>query len=142
MPAVLTRDHPDCRDNDFIAAEAAGIKHSHILDPLNIFQNTPPQPDGSFLYGVAMSVAGDHVAFCAERDGIVIVTACSSEPIDAGRSTSLRLEIFKGTWPLTTDLDGAGDSAVDTDVLTCDVTTAIGGEERDRRRNFVNLSVA
>lgn len=33
--------------------------------------------------------------FRAEIDCIVIVTACSSELIDAGRSTPLRLETFE-----------------------------------------------
>ena len=86
--------HPNCRDNYFAAAVRAGIGRAHIPDPVNIFQNTPPRPDGSFFYGVAMSDAGDHVEFRAEIDCIVIVTACSSESINAGRSTPLRLETF------------------------------------------------
>ncbi|MBN34130.1 MAG: Urea carboxylase-related aminomethyltransferase [Rhodospirillaceae bacterium] len=91
--------HPNCRDNYFEAIAGAGIDHANIPDPVNIFQNTPPQADGSFLYGVAMSRAGDHVEFRAEMNCIVVVTACSSELINAGQSTPLRLETFKAKAP-------------------------------------------
>jgi len=89
------KNHPNCRDNYFDAIGRAGIDHANIPDPVNIFQNTPPQADGSFLYGVTMSKAGDHVDFRAEMDCIVIVTACSSPLINAGQSTPLRLETFR-----------------------------------------------
>ena len=93
------KNHPNCRDNYFAAIERAGIKDANITAPVNIFQNTPPRPDGSFLYGAAMSVAGDHVEFRAEMDCIVVVTACSSALINAGKSTPLRLETFKAKAP-------------------------------------------
>lgn len=89
------KGHPNCRDNYFAAIERAGIRHANIPDPVNIFQNTPPRPDGSFLYGVTMSAPGDHVELRAEMDCIVVVTACSSERINAGASTPMRLDIRK-----------------------------------------------
>ncbi|MGY8996962.1 MAG: DUF1989 domain-containing protein, partial [Alphaproteobacteria bacterium] len=89
------KNHPNCRDNYFAAIERAGISHANIPDPVNIFQNTPPRLDGSFQYGVTMSQAGDYVELRAEMDCIVVVTACSSELINAGVSTPLRLETFK-----------------------------------------------
>lgn len=89
------KNHPNCRDNYFAAIERAGVSHVNIPDPVNIFQNTPPRPDGSFQYGVTMSQAGDYVELRAEMDCIVVVTACSSELINAGVSTPLRLETFK-----------------------------------------------
>jgi hypothetical protein len=87
------RNHPNCRDNYFAAIARAGIRHVNIPDPVNIFQNTPARPDGSFLYGVTMSAPGDHVEMRAEMDCIVVVTACSSERINAGASTPMRLEV-------------------------------------------------
>lgn len=89
------KNHPNCRDNYFAAIERAGIAHANIPDPVNIFQNTPARADGTFLLGVTMSAPGDHVDLRAEMDCIVIVTACSSERINAGASTPMRLEIVK-----------------------------------------------
>ena len=89
------KGHPNCRDNYYEAAGRAGIEHVNQPDPVNIFQNTPPRPDGSFFVGVTMTAPGDHVEFKAEMNCIVIVTACSSERINGGASTPLRLEIRK-----------------------------------------------
>ncbi|MSP82960.1 MAG: urea carboxylase-associated family protein [Alphaproteobacteria bacterium] len=89
------KGHPNCRDNYFAAIARAGVRHANIPDPVNIFQNTPARPDGSFLYGVTMSAPGDHVEFRVEMDCMVIVTACSSERINAGASTPMRLEVRK-----------------------------------------------
>jgi len=89
------KNHPNCRDNYYDAAVRAGIRHKNQPDPVNIFQNTPPRPDGSFIIGVTMSRPGDHVELRAEIDCIVIVTACSSERILGGKSTPMRLEVVK-----------------------------------------------
>ena len=89
-------DHPNCRDNYFAAARAAGIEHLVQPDPVNIFQNTPPKPDGSFFVGVTLSRPGDYVTLRAELDCTVILTACSSERILGGKSTPMRLEIYNG----------------------------------------------
>jgi hypothetical protein len=89
-------DHPNCRDNYFAAARAAGIEHANQPDPVNIFQNTPPKPDGGFFVGVTLSRPGDYVALRAELDCTVILTACSSERILGGKSTPMRLEVYDG----------------------------------------------
>ena len=89
-------DHANCRDNYFAAARAAGIDHSVQPDPVNIFQNTPPGPDGTFFVGVTMSKPGDFVTLRVEIDCIVVVTACSSDRILGGRSTPMRLEVYDG----------------------------------------------
>ncbi len=88
------KDHPNCRDNYFRAARAAGIEHVLQPDPVNIFQNTPPAPDGTFFIGVTLSRAGDFVTLRVEFDCIVLLTACSSELIIGGRSTPMRLEVY------------------------------------------------
>ncbi len=87
-------DHPNCRDNYFAAARAAGIDHIVQPDPVNIFQNTPPGPDGAFFIGVTMSEPGDFVSLRAEIDCIVVLTACSSERVLGGKSTPMRLDVY------------------------------------------------
>jgi uncharacterized protein YcgI (DUF1989 family) len=87
-------NHPNCRDNYFIAAGAAGINHVTQPDPVNIFQNTPPAPDGTFFIGVTMSNPGDSVTLRADIDCIVVLTACSSERVLGGQSTPMRLEVY------------------------------------------------
>lgn len=87
--------HANCRDNYFAAIARAGIRHVNIPDPVNIFQNTPARPDGDFIYGATMTKPGDNVELRAEMDCVVVVTACSSELINAGASTPMRLEVRK-----------------------------------------------
>ena len=87
------KDHPNCRDNYFEAAGDAGIGNVLQPDPVNLFQNTPPDADGRFVIGDTLSAAGDHVTLRAEIDCIVILTACSSERIVGGRSTPLLIEV-------------------------------------------------
>lgn len=87
-------DHPNCRDNYLTCAEEMGITHRVVPDPVNLFQNTPLQEDGSFDIRTTPSQAGDYVVFCAQMDIIVMLTACSSERINNGKSTPLRIEVF------------------------------------------------
>lgn len=92
-------EHPNCRDNYFRAMAALGVAaHSHP-DPINVFQNTPVNLNGSYTIGAALSRPGDYIALRANIDLIIALTACSVDiPFEGiqpngGRSTSLRLEI-------------------------------------------------
>ena len=92
--------HPNCRDNYLTAAREAGIKHSFVPDPVNIFQNTPPQLDGVLVSEVTPTKAGDYLVLRADLDLILILTACS---VDIGlnqpngpKSTPLRIEVLRG----------------------------------------------
>ncbi len=87
-------DHPNCRDNYFTAARAAGIEHVVQPDPVNIVQNTPPGADGSFFIGLTMSQPGDFVTLRVDLDCTVVVTACSSDRILGGTSTPMRLSVY------------------------------------------------
>lgn len=87
-------DHPNCRDNYFQAAAEAGMARSLKPDPVNFFQNTPVTPDGSISSYVTMSRPGDYVVLRAEMDIILILTVCSTEIINQGKSSPLRIEIF------------------------------------------------
>lgn len=86
--------HPNCRDNYLGCAEQMGLAHRVVPDPVNLFQNTPPQPDGTLAVLTTASRPGDNVLLRAEMDIILILTACSSERINGGRSTPLRIEVF------------------------------------------------
>jgi len=88
------KDHPNCRDNYFKAAAEAGIKHTVKPDPVNFFQNTPVTPDGSISAYLTMSRPGDYVILQAKMDSILILTACSTEMINHGKSSPLRIELF------------------------------------------------
>lgn len=91
--------HPNCRDNFFHAMRALGVSVESHPDPINVFQNTPINSDGSYTIGPALSRPGDYLALRAETDLIVALTACSVDipfqgvQANGGRSTSLRLEI-------------------------------------------------
>jgi uncharacterized protein YcgI (DUF1989 family) len=97
--ALGFENHPNCRDNYFKAIAEAGVKHTIIPDPVNIFQNTPVLPNGTIVAGVTMSKAGDYVILRAEMDVILVLTACSTEAINGCKSSPLRIEIF-GEQPL------------------------------------------
>lgn len=88
--------HPNCRDNFLAAARAAGVVLPVVPDPVNLFQNTRPQPDGTLGIGVAASQPGDAIAFVAERHVIVVLTACAVDypPLNGDRCGPLRIEFM------------------------------------------------
>ena len=87
-------DHPNCRDNYLACARVTGISHKIVPDPVNLFQNTPVAVEGKLELGVAASRSGDHVVLKALEDLIIIVTACSSERVNGGGSTSVKLDLL------------------------------------------------
>jgi hypothetical protein len=54
--------HPNCRDNFPRAACAAGISLPAVPDPVNLFQNSGPQPDGR----LAIAPAASRIEIAAE----------------------------------------------------------------------------
>ena len=90
--------HPNCRDNYLQAVAELGVHRDMVLDPVNIFQNTPISTSGSLLSNVTPTKPGDYVCFRAEMDVIFALTACSvdiglNEP-NGSKSTSLQIEIL------------------------------------------------
>jgi uncharacterized protein YcgI (DUF1989 family) len=87
--------HPNCRDNFLAAAAGTGLALPVVPDPVNLFQDSGPQPDGRLVVGVAASGPGDAISFIPERDVIVLLTACSVDypPLNNGRCGPLRIEI-------------------------------------------------
>jgi uncharacterized protein YcgI (DUF1989 family) len=89
--------HPNCRDNFLAAVSGAGIvPPPAVPDPVNLFQNSVPQPDGSLQVGVAASRAGDTISFLALRDIVFVLTACSVDywPLNNGRCTPLQIQVL------------------------------------------------
>jgi uncharacterized protein YcgI (DUF1989 family) len=90
--------HPSCRDNFLAAASSAGLSLPVVPDPVNLFQNSVPQPDGRLEVGVAVSQAGDAISFLALRDIVFVLTSCSVDywPLNNGRCTPLQILVIAG----------------------------------------------
>lgn len=87
--------HPNCRDNFLAAISAVNISLPVVPDPVNLFQNSIPRPDGTLEVGVAASRAGDAISFLALRDVVFVLTACSVDywPLNNGRCTPLQIQV-------------------------------------------------
>jgi uncharacterized protein YcgI (DUF1989 family) len=87
--------HPNCRDNFLAAVASAGISLVLVPDPVNLFQNSGPQPDGRLVVRTAASLAGQAITFRALRDLVFVLTSCSVDypPLNNGHCTPLRIEI-------------------------------------------------
>jgi uncharacterized protein len=88
-------DHPNCRDNFLAAVASAGISLPVVPDPVNLFQNSGPQPDGRLVVGTAASLAGHAITFRVLRDLNFVLTSCSVDypPLNDGRCTPLQIEV-------------------------------------------------
>lgn len=93
--------HPNCRDNFFRAASTIGLTLDSHPDPINVFQNTPINADGSYTIGVTLTRPGDALTLRAETDLVVVLTACSVDiPFEGvlpngARSTPLQLDVWR-----------------------------------------------
>jgi hypothetical protein len=83
-------DHPNCLDNFVAAAAAVGVSLPVVPDPVNVFQNSDPAPDGTLNVDTAASRSGDSASFRALRD-VVVLTACAVDhwPTNGTRCASL-----------------------------------------------------
>lgn len=89
------RGHPNCHDNFLAATAAEGVVLPVVPDPIDFFQNSPPQPDGRLEVLESINPPGGHVVLRAERDLLVVVTACSVDyhPTNGGVCTEILVEI-------------------------------------------------
>lgn len=69
--------HPNCHDNFLAAAASAGVTLPVVPDPVNFFQNSAPEPDGTLNVLTAASKAGDSVTLRMLRPAVVVLTSCS-----------------------------------------------------------------
>jgi hypothetical protein len=92
--------HPSCRENFERAIAAAGVTLPFVPDPVNLFQNTPPDADGVLSRHTAASSPGDHVVLRAEVDVLVVLTSCSFDLTDFNGEACTELVIEVETEPL------------------------------------------
>jgi len=87
--------HPNCRDNLLAALAGEGIALPWVPDPIDLFQNSPPQPDGRLDVLPSLNPPGGSVTLRAERDLLLVVTACSVDyhPTNGGICTEIEVEI-------------------------------------------------
>ncbi|WP_037062946.1 DUF1989 domain-containing protein [Pseudonocardia acaciae] len=88
-------DHPNCRDNFLTAAASIGLSLPVVPDPVNVFQNSTPEADGTLVVHSAVSGPGDSASFRALRDLLVVLTACSVDywPTNGSVCTPLELRV-------------------------------------------------
>ena len=88
-------DHPNCRDNLLNALSEAGIAIPFAPDPVNLFQNSQPQPDGRLEVLASNNPPRGNALLRAEADVLLVLTACSVDyhPTNGGKCTSIVIEI-------------------------------------------------
>lgn len=88
-------DHRSCRINLLEALAPWGVEEWQIPDPVNLFMQTPPRPDGTFDFLPAPSKAGDRIILRALADTIVAVSSCPMDlsPINGGVITPLAIRV-------------------------------------------------
>lgn len=88
-------NHPNCRDNLLRALAGEGIAIDFVPDPVDLFQNSSPQPNGHIDVLASINPPGGYVRLRAERDLLLVVTACSVDfhPTNGGQCTEIEVEI-------------------------------------------------
>jgi uncharacterized protein len=91
--------HPNCLANLTQALAAYGFEPWQVPHPVNLFQSTPLQPDGSFIQLPARSRPGDCVELRVLMDVVVAVSACPQDylPINGLVPTPIALEVLDGS---------------------------------------------
>jgi uncharacterized protein YcgI (DUF1989 family) len=87
--------HASCAENLQSALARLGLGPVPVPQPVNLFENIPALPDGTLDWRAPASAAGEHVQLRAERDCVIVVSAC---PYDLG------LGADPGPRPLAIDL--------------------------------------
>lgn len=91
-------NHPNCRENFAKALKPYNVNYWQIPDPINIFQNSPINSDGSYMKGhkEPKSNPGDYVIFEALTDLVVGVSACPNNFTlgNGGKITDILVQII------------------------------------------------
>lgn len=90
--------HPNCQDNLIAALARENIAIDFVPDPVDLFQNSLPQPDGRIDVLASINPPGGYVTLKAERDLLLVVTACSVDfhPTNGGVCTEIEVEVVPG----------------------------------------------
>jgi uncharacterized protein YcgI (DUF1989 family) len=88
-------DHRSCRMNFVEALAELEIPDWRVPDPVNLFQNSPVQPDWSYQIGTSVAKAGDYVTLLARMDLVAACSACPQDlaPTNAGRLSDLHVRL-------------------------------------------------
>jgi uncharacterized protein YcgI (DUF1989 family) len=88
-------DHRSCRVNLLEALAPWQVEEWWLPDPVNLFMDTPPLPNGDFAFNPAPSRPGDRIVLHCLADVVVAVSSCPMDlsPINAGGITPLKLEV-------------------------------------------------
>lgn len=88
--------HRNCNDNMWEAMIEAGYHPSETPSPLNLWQNTPVEPDGTISQRPTASKRGDYVLFRAEMDAVVCFSACPQDilPINSKNPKSAHFQVI------------------------------------------------
>ncbi|HEV2186329.1 MAG TPA: urea carboxylase-associated family protein [Stellaceae bacterium] len=71
--------HDNCTDNLRAALAELGLEPPLIPPPLNLFMNIPIAADGTVSFQPSVAGPGSHVALRAERDLIIVFSACPQD---------------------------------------------------------------
>lgn len=88
--------HPSCAENLHKALTEAGVSFPFTPDPVDFFQNSLPGPDGTLVVSASINPPGASVRLRAERDLLVVVTACSVDhrPTNGEACTEIEVEVI------------------------------------------------
>jgi uncharacterized protein len=91
--------HRSCAGNLEEALRSQGLSLTTVPQPLNIFMDVQPRPDGTIVSAPASTRAGDYVAFQASQDCLVVLSSCPMDivPISTGGITPLELQVYQTT---------------------------------------------
>lgn len=90
--------HANCHDNFRAALADRGLKLPFVPDPVDFFQNSPPQPDGRLEVLASINPPGGFVRLRAECDLVLVVTACAVDfhPTNGDACTEIEVHIERG----------------------------------------------
>lgn len=90
-------NHPNCRDNLLAVLAGEGITLPCVPDPVDLFQNSPPQADGRLEVLPSINPPGGSIVLRAEVDLLLVATACAVDfhPTNGGRCTEIHVEVEK-----------------------------------------------
>jgi uncharacterized protein len=88
--------HRSCAGNLEQALRSAGRDLITVPQPLNVFMDVRPRPDGTLAASPASSRPGDYIAFRASQDCVVVLSSCPMDivPISAGGITPLEMHVY------------------------------------------------
>jgi uncharacterized protein YcgI (DUF1989 family) len=92
----VTGQHPSCWANLTTRLAAFGVPATTVTIAFNVFMNVEVAADGRLRILPPVSTAGQSVTFAAQRDVLVVVTACATPSANGGNLRPLLVELSGG----------------------------------------------